>query len=142
MTSWSRSPRYESQFIMNEFSLGTLVKMCCYVYAYPKLVAQRYANGHKYKADERKKQNADRKATRERIILGVETHACRDYGLRVRIDPRVRVRAIADPTGDTLDAILCAVQAAWSQRCHAPPDGIPPTADPLEGWIVDPGLVP
>jgi hypothetical protein len=47
---------------------------------------------------------------------------------------------IDDPMGDTLDALLCAIQAAWAytQREHG--YGIPATCDPLEGWIVDPEM--
>lgn len=111
------------------------------VEAYPKLVAQRYANGGKYKADERKKQTAAMRATRERILTGIQSHAPRDYGLHVQICDTILADAIDDQTGDTLDAILCAVQAAWSHHTPTPPNGIPATADRLEGWIVDPGLL-
>ena len=53
----------------------------------------------------------------------------------------IRTAAIADPTGDTLDAILCALQSAWSHRTTNPLGRIPDTADKLEGWIVDPCLL-
>jgi predicted thioesterase len=46
---------------------------------------------------------------------------------------------IYDPTGDTLDAVLAAVQAAWAST--QPDYGIPSGVDPREGWIVDPGLL-
>jgi hypothetical protein len=45
---------------------------------------------------------------------------------------------ISDASGDTLDAVLCAVQAAWASS--QPEYGIPPGCDPLEGWIVDPPI--
>jgi hypothetical protein len=45
-----------------------------------------------------------------------------------------------DPTGDQLDALLCAVQAAWAWSKRDANYGIPSTADPLEGWIVDESL--
>ena len=41
--------------------------------------------------------------------------------------------------GDTLDAVLCLVQAAWGQMRYAAGDalcGLPPGLDPLEGWIL------
>lgn len=46
-----------------------------------------------------------------------------------------------DPSGDGLDALLCAIQAAWgyTERDHdfgAPASGY----DRLEGWICDPAL--
>jgi hypothetical protein len=47
---------------------------------------------------------------------------------------------IDDPTGDQLDALLCAVQAAWAWSKRDANYGIPSTADPLEGWIVDESL--
>ena len=43
-----------------------------------------------------------------------------------------------DPTGDRLDAFLCAVQAAWAWTHRASGYGAPPDLDPLEGWIADP----
>jgi hypothetical protein len=46
---------------------------------------------------------------------------------------------VADASGDTLDAVLCMVQAAWAAQRHAQGDalyGLPPDLDPLEGWIV------
>lgn len=46
---------------------------------------------------------------------------------------------ITDPTGDALDAALCAVQAAWA--CSQPDYGIPDGCDPVEGWIVDPDMM-
>ena len=43
-----------------------------------------------------------------------------------------------DATGDSLDSVLCAVQAAWAFTKRAENYGIPTNADPLEGWICDP----
>jgi hypothetical protein len=46
---------------------------------------------------------------------------------------------VADASGDTLDAVLCLLQAAWAQQQHAAGDvlyGLPKDLDPLEGWIV------
>ena len=41
---------------------------------------------------------------------------------------------IADGSGDLLDAVICAVQAAWAAR--QPGYGIPASAPAGEGWIV------
>ena len=44
-----------------------------------------------------------------------------------------------DASGDSLDAVLCLLQAAWAEQRHAEGDalyGLPPGLDPLEGWIV------
>ena len=46
---------------------------------------------------------------------------------------------VQDASGDSLDATLCLLQAAWAQREHAQGDalyGLPPGLDALEGWIV------
>ena len=60
------------------------------------------------------------------------------YLFCVPLSPSVRQGLIDDPTGDRLDAWLCALQAAWAAR-H--PDGaMPGHADPAEGWIVDPAF--
>jgi len=58
------------------------------------------------------------------------------YGLRVEA-----ARTLADdPTGDQLDALLCAVQAAWAWTMREFHYGAPRDADALEGWIADPSL--
>jgi len=48
------------------------------------------------------------------------------------------VGLVDDPTGDRLDALLCAIQAsrAWTKRDTK--FGEPDHTDPLEGWIADP----
>jgi hypothetical protein len=46
-----------------------------------------------------------------------------------------------DPGADHLDALLCAVQAAWAWRCRDAGYGLPADLDPLEGWITDPALL-
>ncbi len=111
------------------------------VEAYPKLVAQRYAAGGKYKADERRRQTAEHKVTRIRILDNLQTRITLDYGLQLQLSQAARTLAEADPTGDALDAVLCVVQAAWSARCKKPPHGIPGDCDVFEGWIVDPQIL-
>ncbi|MEY2617246.1 MAG: hypothetical protein RL522_248 [Pseudomonadota bacterium] len=41
-----------------------------------------------------------------------------------------------DASGDSLDAVLCMLQAAWAERQGAPRWGLPAQVDPLEGWIL------
>jgi hypothetical protein len=43
-----------------------------------------------------------------------------------------------DPQADTLDALLCAVQAAWAWTHRERGFGMPEDCDRLEGWIADP----
>jgi len=111
------------------------------VEAYPKLVAIRYAAGGKYKADERRRQTAEHKASRIRILTNLHARIFDDYGLQLQLSQASQTLAVEDPTGDALDAILCAVQAAWAFRCGKPPHGIPDDCDRFEGWIVDPQML-
>ena len=49
---------------------------------------------------------------------------------------------VDDLTGDSLDALLCAIQAAWAWRNRRQLFGLPRAGiDPCEGWIADPGAV-
>lgn len=111
------------------------------VEAYPKLVAVRYAAGGKYKADERRRQTAEHRATRIRILTGLQARIFDDYGLQLQLSRTSQTLAVEDSTGDSLDAILCTIQAAWASRCDEPPHGIPNDCDRFEGWIVDPQLL-
>jgi len=56
------------------------------------------------------------------------------YGLEVAAP----LHLAEDPSGDSLDALLCAVQAAWSWTQRASNYGAPEGSDALEGWIADP----
>ena len=109
--------------------------------AYPGLLAREVLGSRSYKSDDRAKQTSDRLIARKDLLHALETGATRGLramGLRVSMSATLRETLIADPQGDALDALLCAVQAAWGQWRHAQGDaryGLPP-CDPLEGWIV------
>ncbi len=72
------------------------------------------------------------------LLEGLEAQVAGSYGLRVALPEPHRTNALLDGRGDLLDAVLCAVQAAWASRQPGGTCGVPPGADPLEGWIVDP----
>ena len=55
-------------------------------------------------------------------------------GVRLRIGEALENPVLADGSGDLLDAIICAVQAAWAAT--RPNYGIPASAPAGEGWIV------
>ena len=60
-------------------------------------------------------------------------------GLRLKLSAAQADTLVADASGDSLDAVLCLVQAAWSWQQHQnghPNWGLPSGVDPLEGWIV------
>ena len=58
--------------------------------------------------------------------------------LQLDVSETLRQQCIDDGSGDTLDAVLCAVQAAVARRHLDAGDnwyGIPSGADTLAGWI-------
>jgi hypothetical protein len=54
----------------------------------------------------------------------------------VKLTHAQRDALVHDGSGDSLDAVLCLVQAAWAAREGPPNYGLPAELDPLEGWIV------
>ena len=112
------------------------------VEAYPALAAVALADTRSYKSDDKSRQTDAHEDARRRIIAALTGQRCRDrYGLIVQLDSAVHQTLVEDRRGDLLDAVLCAVQAAWSSM--QPHYGVPEECDRLEGWIVDPSqLVP
>jgi hypothetical protein len=111
------------------------------VEAYPKLVVQECVGKASYKADSKRKQTDHQEAIRRKILSSLGSVAQQQYGITIQLTPALNQLSELDRTGDTLDAVLCALQAAWSQICERPINGIASNADPREGWIVDPGLI-
>ncbi|WP_035485557.1 DUF429 domain-containing protein [Geminicoccus roseus] len=107
------------------------------VEAYPGVLARRLIGKRSYKSDDRRKQTAEQKDARagllEKLLSPSLAHGC---GVRVEAPAALA----EDPSGDRLDALLCAVQAAWAWRERDRNYGIPAQADRREGWISDPGL--
>lgn len=110
------------------------------VEAYPALAAEALACTRSYKSDDRSKQTPEHEDARRHILAALPGKRCKDkYSLIVHLDS-ARCRALVeDPGGDLLDAVLCAIQAAWSSM--QPRCGVPKTCDLLEGWIVDPSQI-
>jgi hypothetical protein len=107
------------------------------VEAYPKMLVSKFGNGNSYKNDNKAKQTRDQYIARCEILKKIINGAClADYGLKVEAP----VSLVSDPTGDELDALLCAIQAAWSWTQRESGFGIPSNFDSLEGWIADPSL--
>ena len=106
------------------------------VEAYPALAAKALAGKGSYKSD-RPRQTRVHEDVRRRIVDAISGDRCKDtYSLTAHLDFAGYRTLIEDPGGDLLDAVLCAIQAAWSSM--QPRYGVPDTCDPLEGWIVDP----
>jgi hypothetical protein len=104
--------------------------------AYPGALARQFTR-QSYKADERRKQTAARRAARRRILDGVADPESR-LGFAVDIAPALAEDCLDDGSGDTLDAVLCALQAAWACSQRSGRFGIPDDADASEGWIIGP----
>jgi len=100
---------------------------------YPGLLARELIGARSYKADDKARQTADRLIARKDIVVALEQGRTR-LGLRLKLSPAQHERLVEDASGDSLDAVLCLMQAAWaSQR---PGWGLRAQIDPLEGWIV------
>lgn len=106
--------------------------------AYPGLLAREVLGRRSYKADDRARQTPDRLIARKDLVNALELGQTR-LGLRLRLRHAQRDALVDDAMGDTLDAVLCLLQAAWATQRHAAGDpryGLPAGADPLEGWIL------
>ena len=106
------------------------------VEAYPALVARKWIETNGYKSDTKRKQTAAHRDARQAIVDGLSADCRRHYGFEVRLSDELAADFVADPSGDRLDAFLCAVQAAWAST--QTDYGVPAECDPIEGWIVDP----
>jgi hypothetical protein len=105
------------------------------VETYPGILARRLVGRQSYKQDTKQKQTRAQREARHRILEAVLGERLRaDYGLQVKTD----LSLAEDPTGDHLDALLCAVQAGWACLRKDENFGMPGDMDPLEGWIADP----
>lgn len=108
---------------------------------YPKLVVRKLIGECSYKNDTRVKQTTDQQLARQEIVAGLKSTSLRShYGFSVQMSDTLANELINDPTGDSLDALCCAVQAAWAYQQRQHNYGIPFECDTLEGWVVDPEL--
>ena len=103
--------------------------------AYPGLLAREVLGKRSYKSDDKAKQTPERLIARKDLINALELGQTR-LGLRLKLTHSQRDLLVDDAKGDSLDAVLCLLQAAWAQGQGAPRYGLPPHVDPLEGWIV------
>jgi hypothetical protein len=101
---------------------------------YPALIARSIIGNQSYKSDAKQKQTIEMKLLRQEIINQVRLPISKaKYGFGVKISDLLALSSVSDPSGDTIDAILATIQAAYALR--QPNYGIPETCDRLEGWI-------
>lgn len=106
------------------------------VEAYPGVLARKLID-RPYKQDTKSKQTPEQLAARRGVLRKIEHGALTPaYGLHIEAP----MTLADDPTGDQLDALLCAIQAAWAWMQMDNNYGLPTSHDPLEGWIADPSV--
>jgi hypothetical protein len=103
--------------------------------AYPGLLARELIGRRSYKNDEKARQTPERLIARKDLLTALEKGQTR-LGLRIKLGNSQRDSLVHDASGDSLDAVLCMVQAAWASGHGAPLYGLPAELDPLEGWII------
>lgn len=127
---------------------GVSVLPCCsrddnriVVEGYPALIVRQWIGKRSYKSDEQKKQTLDQHNARRDIVDALCSESVQSaYGVRVRLDNEMVNRFVQEPMGDSLDAALCATQAAWAYVQRDNGYGIP-CGYKVEGWIVDPSFL-
>ena len=99
---------------------------------YPGLVARSISRAS-YKNDERRKQTEARRTVRMSMLEALQNG---DHCLDLRLDAGTHLQALIDDgSGDLLDAVFCAMLAAWAWQRRDACFGLP-AFDALEGWIV------
>jgi hypothetical protein len=99
--------------------------------AYPGLLARKQLGiRQSYKSDTRSEHTSARKAVRRRIVEALK----QGHPLGIPLRTGIEKELVGDGSGDALDAVICAVQAAWA--AGRPGYGLPPRVPRGEGWIV------
>jgi hypothetical protein len=112
--------------------------------AYPGFVMRKIAQAHglrrapSYKNDAPGKQTDAHREARGFLLRGL-VRGPHPLGIATTLPRALARTALDDASGDTLDAIAAAVQAAWGARRADSSYGVPSHADPLEGWIAGAG---
>lgn len=105
--------------------------------AYPGVAARDLVGRRPYKTETAAKRTPALHEARRAIFAALTgPEGARRFGLRVEAPGWLA----DDPGGDPLDALICAVQAAWAHRTLHREPGLLDRADPVEGWIADPWM--
>ena len=103
--------------------------------AYPGLLARKQLGLRaSYKSDTRSEHTPARMAVRRSVLKSLA--AGKPLGLHVKCDNKLKSEIVADGSGDLLDAVICATQAAWAWTRRRSNYGLPADAPPGEGWIL------
>lgn len=113
------------------------------VEAAPELVAQAMVGGRSYKsAGALPAIGEEGRNVRESLLDALCSDALFErYGISVAAVGALEGEMLDDPRGDRVDALMCAVQAAWAWQRRDHGFGLPEDADTVEGCIADPAMV-
>lgn len=101
--------------------------------AYPGLLARKQLRiRESYKSDARSEHTPGRKAVRKGILQALK--AGKPLDVKLNLPQRLEREILRDGSGDLLDALICATQAAWAAL--RPNYGLPAEGLCGEGWIV------
>ena len=107
--------------------------------AYPGWLARQLIARVSYKSDDKAKQTAERAAARKQLVSLIEQPLSMLDGMHVLLSESQRLLLETDASGDSVDAVLCMLVAAWAHRQHLAGHanyGLPAQMGSLEGWIV------
>ena len=103
--------------------------------AYPGLLARKQLGIRaSYKSDTRSEHTPARRQARAQIMRALKRGE--PLGVVLGLAKRLETQVLEDGTGDLLDAVICAVQAAWAWRKRRTNYGLPVDAPAGEGWIL------
>jgi hypothetical protein len=103
--------------------------------AYPGLLVRRQLGIRgSYKSDTRSEHTAARASLRRTILERLSKG--KPLEIRLAVERTLGNALLADGSGDSLDAAICAVQAAWGWTRRRSNYGLPADAPAGEGWIV------
>lgn len=106
--------------------------------AYPGMLARQWIGHKSYKSDGPYRQDPERAQRREKILQAL-CQGVSALQVQVQAPTSVLEQMLKDGSGDSLDACLCAVSAAWSWQQYQNGDtcwGLSPYMHALEGEIV------
>ena len=107
--------------------------------AYPGMWARRVLQRQSYKNDAAAKQTNERWLARKNLLHAL-VWGHDDVPVRLKLSSAMADTLVDDASGDSLDAVICMMQAAWAQQRFEQGDplyGLPPDMDRLEGWILN-----
>ncbi|MEJ1298945.1 MAG: DUF429 domain-containing protein [Candidatus Sedimenticola sp. (ex Thyasira tokunagai)] len=107
------------------------------VEAYPGILARTLIGRQSYKQDTKAKQTPEQHQARAALLSSIFAGGVLgSHGITVEAPDTLA----DDPGADHLDALLCAIQAAWAWTQQDNNYGLPISVDPLEGWIAAPNI--